>query len=371
MAAIYIASFIVALQLLWHGLKNFNWTPIKLYLLAEAIFIVYTEVRFRYKEDSNKHLPSLKPDRFQPLRTELERSDFDSKEFIKGWFYGAEQGITSDDIRDWIRGMFFNTTAQLNAEQSGILNDVFNILEQKGLELQQRKKDSKPSPMLRLTTDPPFLLVRPFLFYAGIKVAYIAGIVSLRMLGFKNKPTNHKGVHMWYRKLSNNPEKAIVLFHGLGIGLSIYIPFVILLIKEFPNHDIVLYEIASISMKLDTNYVMPSDYANLVNTSLHSLYIEKAVFIGHSLGSSCIRWVEQYHPEIIKARLFIDPICFKLWKHDLAYNAVVRWPTTAHEAIIKFIAMSEPGIGMYLRRNFVWFEVIVFNREHILYSRIA
>jgi hypothetical protein len=264
--------------------------------------------------------------------------------------------------------MFFNTTTQLNDQQNEILDDVLNLLDRKGVELVKRQEHSKPLPMLRLTTDPPFLLVRPFLFYAGIKVVYVAGILSMKFLGFKNKQTNHKGVHMWYRKRSNDPEKAIILFHGLGIGLSLYIPYIMLLIKEFQNHDIVLYEMASISMKLDTHYVMPSDYADLVKTSLHSLNIKKAVLVGHSLGSSCIRWIDHYHPEIVNGRIFVGPICFKLWKHDVAYNATMRWPSTAHEAIIKFIAMSEPGIGMYLRRNFVWFEVIIINREHLLYS---
>jgi pimeloyl-ACP methyl ester carboxylesterase len=374
MGVIYLVSLACLLELLVAVVyqTEFHWSMVKAYFVLESLFILWSEVRFRIGHSKNGHLPKLGPEHFTAFYEEIDSDDFQPNDFLSGWFHGKGiDQITAEDLEEWVAGMFFNTSAELDATQMEIKNHVFHVLQKKNVKLNHRRPGQMPLPKVLLTTKTPFLLVRPLLFYAGIKMMYFVGLAALKLMEFENCGTGHRGIHAFYKKKTKSGNgKAIVLFHGLGIGLSLYAPFIYQLGQKFPDHDIVLFEMASICMKLDTNYVLPSKYADQVKSMLAKLNIHEAVFIGHSLGSSCVRWIDHFHPEIVAGRIFVDPICFLLWKHDIAYNAVVRWPSTAHEAIIKFIAMCEPGIGVYLHRNFVWFENTYFTKQLPLNSTI-
>jgi pimeloyl-ACP methyl ester carboxylesterase len=240
-----------------------------------------------------------------------------------------------------------------------MLESVVCLLEDKlSASLSKRSSMQKPLDKVTLTVRDPLFVVRPLLFYAAIRGMFWVGLGILHYLGFSELQISHPGVEVHYKRarkfLAFQHKPAIVLFHGLGIGLSIYARFIQKLTKDFPEQDIILFEMASISMRLDMNHVLPAEFAHLVSDTLSRIGVEKAIFIGHSLGSSCVRWMDIFHPELVAGRIFVDPICFLLWTHDIAYNAVARWPSNSHEAIIKWIAMCEPGISTYLHRHFVW-----------------
>jgi pimeloyl-ACP methyl ester carboxylesterase len=154
--------------------------------------------------------------------------------------------------------------------------------------------------------------------------------------------------------LSNDP--AIVFFHGLGIGLTSYIPFVFALAIQNPDRNILLFEMPSIQMKLNENHVLPSEYASHVAQVLLSLGLKNNIVAGHSMGTACVRWMDLYYPELVSSRVFIDPIVFALWHHHIAHHALYRQPKTFHELFLKYVAMAEPGHATYLHRYFVWFQ---------------
>ena len=108
---------------------------------------------------------------------------------------------------------------------------------------------------------------------------------------------------------------------------------------KYPDRNIVLFEMPSISMKLDENHILPQDFSNHVASTLLSLSLKSAIFAGHSLGTCCVSWMLKFHPSLVKATLFVDPVCFKLWTHHIAYNALYRKPRTFHEAFINIFAM--------------------------------
>jgi hypothetical protein len=99
----------------------------------------------------------------------------------------------------------------------------------------------------------------------------------------------------------------------------------------------------SITMKLDDNHILPEDFSRHVAETLLSHGFFKNIIAGHSLGTACVSWMHRFHPDLIHSSMFIDPICFKLWHHHIAYNALYREPSNFHELFIHTVAMSEPG----------------------------
>jgi pimeloyl-ACP methyl ester carboxylesterase len=172
-------------------------------------------------------------------------------------------------------------------------------------------------------------------------------------MGFKRMMN---GALPFYLRSGNSEEPPIVFFHGLGIGLTSYLPFIAALAVQHQHRNIVLFEMPSIQMKLDENHVLPSEFALHVNCCLLQLGFKRNIFIGHSLGTACVRWMDLYYPELVIGRIFIDPIVFSLWTHHIAYNAIYREPTTFHEAFLKYVGMSEPGHATFLHRYFCWFQ---------------
>jgi pimeloyl-ACP methyl ester carboxylesterase len=155
----------------------------------------------------------------------------------------------------------------------------------------------------------------------------------------------------------------LVFFHGLGIGLVTYIPFILSLIINQPLRPILLFEMPSISMIWEDNHILPKEYATHVSECLKGLKIVKCIMAGHSIGTALVRWMDLYFPEMIHGRIFIDPICFNLWTHHIAFNALYRSPRSLNEAFIKFVGMSEAGIATFLHRYFVWFQNTYFTDQ--------
>jgi pimeloyl-ACP methyl ester carboxylesterase len=119
----------------------------------------------------------------------------------------------------------------------------------------------------------------------------------------------------------------------------------------------------SISMIWEDNHLLPKEYATHVMECLKGLKISKCIVAGHSIGTALVRWMDLFFPEMVHGRIFIDPICFNLWAHHTAFNALYRSPRTLNEAFIKFVGMSEAGIATFLHRYFVWFQNTYFTHQ--------
>ena len=119
----------------------------------------------------------------------------------------------------------------------------------------------------------------------------------------------------------------------------------------------------SISMIWEDNHLLPKEYATHVTECLKVLKIRKCIVAGHSIGTALVRWIDLFYPDMVHGRIYIDPICFHLWTHHIAFNALYRSPRTLNEAFIKFVGMSEAGISTFLRRYFVWFQNVYFTHQ--------
>ncbi|KAJ3274128.1 hypothetical protein HDV01_003411 [Terramyces sp. JEL0728] len=369
MALVYIAglanlAYVCYLILFSHPL---SLSAIHVWLLIEGIFIIFVELKFNYSDWPSDHLPQLDSTRFNNLYSEFSSPKFDYKTFLEGWFFGANlELVRRQDIFEWGACIFYNTSMhEMDSEQTEKIQMLMDLLEDRmQLKLLDRAANEAPLPKILLTTDKPKIYTRPMVYYAGIRFADIAGQLAFRNLGFSKTKIGNHGLEMYYKQ-SNffSNDLPIVIFHGLGIGVCTYVPFVIGLLKEFPNRTIILFEVKAVSMRLDDRHYLPTQFVSDVSFGLEQLAIDQAVFVGHSIGTCCLRWMDIYAPKYIHSRIFIDPVCFLLWNHHIAYNALYRHPKTVNQAIIKYIAMCEPGIAIFLHRYFSWFQNTYFSNE--------
>ena len=77
-------------------------------------------------------------------------------------------------------------------------------------------------------------------------------------------------------------------------------------------------------------------------------------FIGHSFGSIVCAWVMRIQPELACRMTFLDPVCFLLCKHDVAYNFLYKTAETYGELLMQWFVGSELYIAYTLTRRFFW-----------------
>jgi pimeloyl-ACP methyl ester carboxylesterase len=68
--------------------------------------------------------------------------------------------------------------------------------------------------------------------------------------------------------------------------------------------------------------------------------IEKATWMGHSLGSVICSWVCRERPQWLSKVVLLDPVVFKLWEHDVAFNFMYRPPKTGIDLLMWYFVVS-------------------------------
>ena len=258
------------------------------------------------------------------------------------------------DMQEWTACQFFNTTPAKLSDDEREMTDQFCLAIQQKLPTKKfptRKANQKPMKKILLTLDQPKIYHRPLALYLSVRCIDAFCRMALHFLGFKHG--NDKQLPYHIRK-GTSSEPSIVFFHGLGVGLTSYILFAAGLAFNYPDRTIVLFEMPSITMKLNDNHVLPEEFSSHVADTLLSLGLTKNIISGHSLGTACVAWMLRFHPHLVHASIFVDPVCFRLWYHHIAYNALYRTPKGFHETFINLVAMTEPDHAVFLHRYFVW-----------------
>ncbi|EPZ32945.1 hypothetical protein O9G_005422 [Rozella allomycis CSF55] len=347
----------------YHG-SIYELSYFDVWLISEIFFALIQHLKYRtFRNIGASHLPVVDNVYYEKILKEWTGdTDFDLKGFLSGWFFNADfNSITIEDLEEWLSATLFNKRiSELELTEKGNIDSLRRAIEEKENHIFPKRKNQTKLRKILLTLDSIRIQHRPIIYYAFIKLFHFGCKVILSILGF-NSHTNH--TLPYYSRLGNDKEPALIFFHGLGIGLSTYIPLVAGLVVNYPNRNIILFEMPSISMQLDDNHVLPQEYASHVAECLIGFGLKKNIVAGHSMGTACVRWLDLYYPELVYGRIFLDPICFSLWTHHIAYNALYREPSNFHEAFIRYVGMSEAGIATYLHRYFVWFQNTYFTDE--------
>ncbi|RHY31602.1 hypothetical protein DYB32_003342 [Aphanomyces invadans] len=228
-----------------------------------------------------------------------------------------------------------------------------------------RHASTQPTHCIRHTLDPFESVARPWLIYAVTIGMDAVMNVFLRLAGFRRYPLT-KGLRYWHRGATTTTPVAepLVFVHGIGAGLMLYLPLVWYLVTAHENRPILLVETPCVSMQLVEDVPTKRDTLVGLQVMLAAHGIDKAHWMGHSLGTAICSWVCLELPHTVSHATFIDPIVFFLWKRDVAYNFLYRRPTTGIQVLLWYFASTEVHIVHVMRRHFWWYNIVCFP-EHL------
>lgn len=139
-----------------------------------------------------------------------------------------------------------------------------------------------------------------------------------------------KKISYYYKNTTHSTATPLVFLHGIGAGLVCYAEFVHQLSRQM-NRPIFLVELPYVAMHMVDNVPSATDTVTEISTMLNSFGYTKAVYISHSLGTGVSSWIMNMAPQTVAGLVMIDPICFLLHYHNVAFNFVHRVPNTPFE----------------------------------------
>jgi pimeloyl-ACP methyl ester carboxylesterase len=104
----------------------------------------------------------------------------------------------------------------------------------------------------------------------------------------------------------------------------------------------------------------PEDYCSDIKQVLDLHNVAKVNIVGHSFGTITAAWFIEHCPDYVSHLTLIDPVSLLLAHPDVAYNFLYRPPSTVLEWIIYYGASQEITIANCLRRNFWWYNNVLW-----------
>jgi pimeloyl-ACP methyl ester carboxylesterase len=220
--------------------------------------------------------------------------------------------------------MFTTTPSYLNMRDEDAVKGVVKQIEDyTSYSFQPRALDAPRFEILRPSIESLRWVHKPLLFYA-VTQGVFGMLLSHRMKkhNFVRKTTGE--ISYWTNADSLQSDKIpIVMAHGIG-GLCAYFDFVKALMPL--DCPMIVLEIPSVSLHIAPNVPSIDTHVSNVKEILDLHGFEKAVFIGHSFGSSIVSWVVQSLPERVAGSVFLDPVVFMVHLTDILQNWTYEAP---------------------------------------------
>ncbi|KAI7876218.1 alpha/beta-hydrolase [Lichtheimia hyalospora FSU 10163] len=224
---------------------------------------------------------------------------------------------------------------------------------------------------IRPSFDPVRSLHRPLVLYlANYAMTCIFNRVLLEWFWrFERGGTDLPGFNhliYWYLAPSSQPtscEVPIVFVHGIGAGLTAYAEFIHRLVRL--GRPVFCVELPYVSMRMVEHIPTPEETVHEIETMLTAHGYNEAVIVAHSLGTAVASWIANLAPKRVAGLVLVDPICFLLNYHHVAFNMLHRIPERVIEAsthfyLIHYFASRELYINYYISRHFQWYQTIFF-----------
>ncbi|CDH50967.1 transcription initiation protein spt5 protein [Lichtheimia corymbifera JMRC:FSU:9682] len=346
----------------------------------------------------------------QTLPTKIERQQLfwncyhtikhDLKKWFEGWFYIASspdrahpsfKDIHRDNVATWFAWAFW--VEQLdhvlsNKEWAQEIEWMINTIE-KDFDIEFPKGYNDNIQCIRPSFDPVQSLHRPLALYLA---NYVMTCVFNRVLlewfwQFERGGTDLPGVmwghllrpfyqpppmsdtnkfnHLVYWSLvpssshhQTSREIPIVFVHGIGAGLTVYAEFIHRLVRL--GRPIFCVELPYVSMRMVEHIPTPEETVREIEMMLTAHGYDEAVIVAHSLGTAVASWIANLAPKRVVGLVLVDPICFLLNYHHVAFNMLHRIPKRIIEYLIHYFASRELYINYYISRHFQWYQTIFF-----------
>ncbi|KZT10371.1 uncharacterized protein LAESUDRAFT_721715 [Laetiporus sulphureus 93-53] len=225
---------------------------------------------------------------------------------------------------------------------------------------------------MMLTLDRVSMVHRPLILY--INVALVDTCMSLVLLwnGFRHYEAHsmvpcfpprasvlfsnrspHPELGYWYRPHRSKSKLPVLFLHGVGIGLTPYVPFLLDIISADPDVGILAIENLSISMRITKPILMRHAMMDAIRQILDRHGLSQVVIAAHSYGSVITTHILR-DPALsprVAAMVLIDPIAPLAYMPDLTCNFVYLQPRLAPEWLLWYFVCRDPDTSRVIARN--------------------
>lgn len=289
---------------------------------------------------------------------------------VQGWFLTEDRDrllspheVGRDELTDMIAWAFFYKKLEdLDSDEVAWTEFTYEKISSEFRMDEKLRPGRTGAVPIRHTLDEIHCIHRPLLFYTVIRALDFMHGCLLMARGFKR--AHHHGLRYWYRLRSGfkgihcleSPEQPLIFFHGIGLGLTLYMP----LLLRLGSPDQFLFELPWISMNPFAAIPSSSDYAHWVVEVLEQHSLTSCVALGHSFGTLPVAWLLRYKPAIISRCVLVDPVCILLNLPDVCVNFLYKRPRSLMGALLRVFGAREFGIARTLMRHFFWTDSVIF-----------
>lgn len=356
---------------------------LSIWVVAELLFYVWYRVELHRAQALTSPPKVLLEDRNWLLEKMFLHAEHHGMwRQVQGWFLTKDRDATHsphevgrDDLKELMAWAFFYKHVEdVDATEMVWLDSACDTVA-KDFQLDHSIRPGRSGVVsVRHTLDTIRVIHRPLMFYLCIRlIGWMHGLL-LQARGFRKG--RHEGLRYWYRLPqeeelqrdgqqgqerearvdSSSSEETVLFFHGIGIGLALYLP----LLLGIRQRRQMLFEMPWISMDPFARIASNVEYANWVVEALNKHGVDKCVAVGHSFGSMPVAWLLRQHPGRIPRCVLIDPVSIFLNLPDVCVNFLYREPKTVFGKIIRLFGAREFGIARTLMRHFFWTNNVLF-----------
>jgi pimeloyl-ACP methyl ester carboxylesterase len=175
----------------------------------------------------------------------------------------------------------------------------------------------------------------------------------------------------WHSPHTSKERLPILFFHGIGIGLWVYVEYLAALLKTDAGAEsgigIIAVELLPISFRLTTPPPSKVEFLEQITRVLDHHGWGDFALVSHSYGSVLVTHMLSF-PALekrVQAVVLIDPVTIMLHLPDVAFNFTRRLPKEANQWQLWYFASTDPGVAHCLGRHFFWRQNIIW-REDLL-----
>ncbi|CEI39646.1 hypothetical protein FVEN_g1932 [Fusarium venenatum] len=365
-------------------------------LLVECVFYlsIYNPFLRRLKRDA-VYPPALSRQDREALFEQCFGNVSSPEIYLRWWFLDADPNeIRRDNVREFLLWAFFEKPdgRDLSAEDEetveGEVEHYLVLLERRlGRPFEDGRGNAKS---LRLTLDGITTTYRSLLWYIIIFFIDQFTHLAFRWHGFEfyrrprssalcvfpprpqelfpGRQSPSSQLSYWHRPHTAHDKLPVVFFHGIGVGLSTYIPFLAKLCETGDGRGsvgVIAVEILPISFRLTPAIPDKREFLTQMTAILEHHHWDKFSLVSHSYGS--VLTTHMLHDSSLKHRVpsvvLIDPVTIMLHLPNVAYNFTRRKPKHANEWQLWYFASTDPGVALCLGRYFFWRENILWKED--------
>ena len=166
-------------------------------------------------------------------------------------------------------------------------------------------------------------------------------------------------------------ERPIVFMHGVG-GLPAYTRFLLQMAAAHPAAPLLLPLFPSCTIRLPTLSAPPPLRTPQLVAALEEMVsgtgFAAATFVAHSMGTAYLAATLRARPALARSALFVDPICFLLYRREVLYNFLYRRPALRRSwwrpskwfaLALHRVLTQEPTMQSCFRRDFWWSQLFL------------